>query len=131
MSLVKTKPVHCAECGRKNRAGDFLCDKCVRSETVRRKYKVYLSSDFNGLKYLDDFERQLLFLWACGVDIRPYLGNENPVRRDFDNDDLLEVGVGWHPEFFKGAYNTKHHYLLYGEEPVEVTVNPDDEAPWD
>lgn len=116
----------CAECGQLNPHG-YLCDPCVRKEDVRKRHGIWTSADFSGFAHLNAEERQLLFMWACGIDIRDYLGADtHPLPRNFDTGELLDDWVHNPAPFFKGAYDEKYHYLLYGEEPVKVEApSPD------
>ena len=92
--MTTNQPTPCAECGKPQRGTpSLLCGTCCRNETIRRKHRVFISADFTEIRHLDHTERMLLFMYAIGVDITPYLPNrhrhEDIVGTQPDMDDLL------------------------------------------
>ncbi|MGA0848625.1 MAG: hypothetical protein ACO3RX_01620 [Chthoniobacterales bacterium] len=55
-----------------------------------------ISADFHLLSHCSYEERMLLFLYACGQDIRPYLPERLalPTAKEEELEDLLTVGNG-------------------------------------
>lgn len=80
---MKTKS--CSKCGSKHRDIYLLCQKCMEKEGGQ-----YTASNFD-LSDLDQVERQLVFLWACGKDISGYLDKTNHEVYVPDNEDLSEL----------------------------------------